>query len=112
MTSTTISDFNGVLLGPEDPGYTDSANTHYAQGSPKLVARPASAADVAAAVKFGVAEALELSIRAGGHGTSGVSTNEGGLVIDLMQLSTIDVDDATRRVRVGGGATWERSPLL
>lgn len=106
MTSTSISEFEGVLLGPDDPGYEESANTHYAQGSPKLVARPANTAAVAAAVKYATAEGLEVSVRCGGHGTSGMSTNQGGLVIDLGALDSVDVDDATGRVRLGGGATW------
>ncbi len=102
-----INDFHGAVLLPSDEGYTDSANTHYAQGSPKLVARPSSAADVAAAVRYAAAEGLDASIRAGGHGTSGVSTNEGGLVIDLTPLDTVEVvDAAANRVRIGGGAVW------
>src|SRR5690349_9760069 len=99
-----ITDFHGTVLEPGDDGYADSANTHYAQGTPKLVALPTSAADVAAAVRYAAAEGLELSIRAGGHGTSGVSTNDGGLVIDLTPLSTVEVvDAAANRVRIGGG---------
>lgn len=102
-----IDDFTGTVLEPGDSGYDDSANTHYAQGSPKLVARPSSAADVAAAIRYAAAQGLELSIRAGGHGTSGMSTNDGGLVIDLTPLDTVEVvDTATNRVRIGGGAVW------
>lgn len=102
----TIEDFRGDLLDPGAAGYQESATTHYAKGSPKLVARPADAASVAAAVRYAAAEGLELAVRAGGHGTSGVSTNDGGLVLDLARLDSIEVDAATGRVRIGGGATW------
>jgi FAD/FMN-containing dehydrogenase len=103
----TIPGFNGILLNPGDEGYAESAATHYAKGAPQLVARPATAADVAAAVRYAGAEGLELSVRAGGHGTSGVSTNDGGLVIDLTAMDDVEVlDAAVGAVRIGGGATW------
>ncbi len=108
MDTTMINDFQGTLLQAGDEGYADSANTHYTTGSPKLVARPPhSAADVAAAVRYATAEGLEVSVRAGGHGTSGMSTNDGGLVIDLTALDSVELlDAATHRVRIGGGAVW------
>ena len=38
---------------------------------------------------------------------SGRSTNDGGIVIDLSAMNTIEiVDEATRRVRLGPGARW------
>src|SRR5690606_17127009 len=50
---------------------------------------------------------LPLSVRSGGHGISGRSTNDGGIVVDLSRLNAIDVLDADRRlVRVEPGARW------
>jgi FAD/FMN-containing dehydrogenase len=48
-----------------------------------------------------------MSVRSGGHGISGRSTNDGGIVIDLSALNTIEIlDKATRRIRLGPGARW------
>ncbi len=43
-------------------------------------------------------------MRSGGHGISGRSTNDGGIVIDVGQLNEIAVDG--NRVRLGPGARW------
>jgi FAD/FMN-containing dehydrogenase len=46
-------------------------------------------------------------LRSGGHGISGRSTNDGGIVIDLSAMRAIEVLDADARlVRVEAGARW------
>src|SRR5262249_19789265 len=43
----------------------------------------------------------------GGHGISGRSTNDGGIVIDLGRLDGIEVlDRESGRIRLGPGARW------
>jgi FAD/FMN-containing dehydrogenase len=64
--------------------------------------------EVAEAVAFARRQgAVPLSVRSGGHGVSGRSTNDGGVVIDLRRMDDIEVLDAERRlVRIGPGARW------
>jgi FAD/FMN-containing dehydrogenase len=46
-------------------------------------------------------------VRSGGHGLSGLATNDGGLVLDLAHFNAVEVLDAAQgRVRIGAGATW------
>ena len=46
-------------------------------------------------------------MRSRGHGISGRSTNDGGLIIDLRRMDQIEIlDEATRRIRVQPGARW------
>src|SRR5690606_14852414 len=73
------------------------------------VLRPRTTAEVVDALAFARRHPhLPLGIRSGGHGVSGRSTNDGGIVIDLRRMNTVEVlDEATRRVRVGPGARWK-----
>ncbi|WP_460699248.1 FAD-binding oxidoreductase [Nocardia thraciensis] len=75
-------------------------------------ARPGSSCETNEQVAQAVAFArrhpgVPLSRRSAGHGISGRSTNDGGIVIDVSLMNTIEVlDEKTRRVRIGPGARW------
>ena len=45
-------------------------------------------------------------IRIGGHGTSGDSSIEGGLLINLRRMNTISVDTTALTISCAGGCTW------
>jgi alkanesulfonate monooxygenase SsuD/methylene tetrahydromethanopterin reductase-like flavin-dependent oxidoreductase (luciferase family)/FAD/FMN-containing dehydrogenase len=92
---------------PGDRGYARVRSTYLRTGSPGLVIRPGDVGEVAAALAFARDQDVPLSVRSGGHGISGRSTNDGGVVIDLGALRAIEVlDPASGRVRLGPGARW------
>lgn len=96
----------GKVIRPQDDDY-DAARAVWnadIDRRPEVIARCASAADVAAAVGWARRNGLEIAVRGGGHSMSGACSVEGGLVIDLSQLCAVHVDPATARARVGGGA--------
>lgn len=72
---------------------------------PASIVRVGDAADIAAVIAFARDNRLELAIRSGGHSGAGHSTSEGGLVIDVRDLTGIDIDAASRTVWVGAGVT-------
>ncbi|GAB3811489.1 FAD-binding oxidoreductase [Kribbella italica] len=111
MSDTMITrplGFGGRLLRSGDPDYEQARTVFNAMVDkrPAVIAQCESAADVAAAVRYGVGQGLEIAVRGGGHGVAGTGVSDGGLVVDLRRLNTVQVDADARIARVGGGATW------
>jgi alkanesulfonate monooxygenase SsuD/methylene tetrahydromethanopterin reductase-like flavin-dependent oxidoreductase (luciferase family) len=94
-----------TAIEPGDRGYAKVRSTYLRTGSPGLVLRPESTEQVVDALAFARAQDVPLAVRSGGHGVSGRSTNDGGIVIDLARLNHVDVVDGDR-VRVGPAARW------
>lgn len=105
MTTHALPD-GLALLRPGDSGYSVAAATRVGDGTPELVARPTTTAQVAGAVRLARETGLRLTVRAGGHSMAGLTTPADGLLLDLRRLDRIEVDPTTRRVRIGGGACW------
>lgn len=93
---------------PGDSAFGRVRSNYLRGGNPGIVLRPSSVEEVVDAVGFARAHpGVALGVRSGGHGISGRSTNDGGIVIDVGALDSIEVvDEAARRVRVGAGARW------
>ena len=99
----------GELLLPEDEGYAEAKqvwNGAHDGSEPAAIARATGVADVIAALGFARANDLTVAVRGGGHSVAGLSTADGGLVIDLGPMRNVRVDPAARRAFVGPGAVW------
>ncbi|WP_029067899.1 LLM class flavin-dependent oxidoreductase [Jonesia quinghaiensis] len=97
-----------VAFTPRDSGYDDVRSTYMAKGTPGLVLMARDVDDVRAAVEFAASHAdVPLSVRSGGHGLAGQSTNTGGIVVDVSSLASVAVvNSAQRLVRAQSGALW------
>jgi FAD/FMN-containing dehydrogenase len=99
------SSLRGRVISARDAAY-DQVRT-VALGNfdrrPAAVIRVANVSDVAAVINFARATDLELAVRSGGHSVGGHSGTEGGLVIDLRDLNSIEIDRETSTVWAGTG---------
>ena len=73
---------------------------------PRIIAACEGSADVKDALERAARDRLPVAVRSGGHSVAGLSSNDGGMVIDVRPMKAIDIDAAERRARVGGGCTW------
>lgn len=98
-----------TAIEPGDAAFSRVRSTYLRGGEPGLVLRPRDAGEVAQAVAFAREHThVPLSVRSGGHGISGRSTNDGGIVIDLSGMRAMEVvDEARRLVRIEPGARWK-----
>ncbi|KOV74056.1 MULTISPECIES: LLM class flavin-dependent oxidoreductase [unclassified Streptomyces] len=95
------------VVEPGDRTYEDVRHSYSRTGSPALVIQCEDADDVVTALAYARSQNVDISVRSGGHGLSGRSTNEGGIVIDLAKMNSIEVlDAAAGHIRVEAGARW------
>lgn len=96
-----------TAVEPGDREYGRVRSSYVYAGSPGLVLRPRDEEGVRDALAFARAQEVPFAVRSGGHGISGRSTNDGGIVIDVGALDAVEVLDRERRlVRLGAGARW------
>jgi len=97
----------GRVTTPGMPDY-DAARTIWnamIDRRPSVIVQCASAADVIHAVRFCRAHDINPAVRGGGHNIAGNAVCDGGLMIDLSPMKSVQVDPAKRTARVEAGAT-------
>jgi FAD/FMN-containing dehydrogenase len=97
----------GAVIGPEDPGY-DEARAVFLRSidrRPAAIVQPRDTAEAAAVVALAAEHGFELAVRSGGHSSAGHGTSDGGIVLDLVRLDTLEVDTAAGIATVGTGLT-------
>jgi FAD/FMN-containing dehydrogenase len=95
-------------LYPGDPAYNTCRRiwNGMIDRKPALIARCSATHDVANAVRLARERDLIVSVRGGGHNVAGTAVCEGGLMIDLSPMKTIDVDSDQRIAAAQPGVLW------
>ncbi len=103
-----LKGIDGRSIFPGDTGYEEARKVWNGMidKHPAVVVECASEADVVRAIAAAADTGVPLAVRGGGHNVAGKSVCDGGVVIDLAGLDTIDIDSEARLVRAGGGLTW------
>ena len=98
--------FRGTLIRPGDPGYEQHRRIvdRRFDARPALIARCAGVSDVRAALKMARDSGLVVAVRSGGHSFPGLSTVDGGIVIDLSLMNDVQVDLERQTARIRPGA--------
>jgi FAD/FMN-containing dehydrogenase len=71
--------------------------------TPDAIARVRSAEETAAVVRFAAANGLAVSLRGGGHNYEASPLRDGGILLDLGALDSVEIDVAARTAKVGVG---------
>jgi FAD/FMN-containing dehydrogenase len=99
--------FDGRVVAPDDAGYDQARQVFYGgfDRRPAAIVRPLDANQVAQVVDLARDGGLELAVRSGGHSLAGHSISDGGIVLDLSELTAIDIDPEGRTAWAETGLT-------
>jgi FAD/FMN-containing dehydrogenase len=92
------SELNGKVVTPGHPDYDDARRVLFTgfDRRPAAIVRVADASDVSRVVNFARVTGAELAVRSGGHSLGGHGTSEGGIVLDLSGLDSVEIDPEGR----------------
>lgn len=95
-TDSLRSFLRGRLVTPQDAEYEAERGVFLGtvDKHPAIIVRAANAADVATAIRFARDNGLELAVRSGGHSIH--ATTDGGTVIDMRDMTALDIDPVAR----------------
>ena len=106
-TTPGIPKVAGRVIGPDDAEY-DMARASFYGGfdrRPAAIVRVANAEDVSRVISFARESGTEFIVRGGGHGVAGYAAPNGGIVLDLKDMKSLEIDAKTRTAWADAGLT-------
>jgi len=97
----------GTVIRPGDDAFEEARRGHNRRFDrrPELIVKPANTVDVARSVAYARARGLDIAVRGGSHSVAGHSSVDGGIVIDLSDLTGLHIDADRRLAWAGAGLT-------
>jgi FAD/FMN-containing dehydrogenase len=97
----------GPVIGPDDDEYEEARQVFFPafDRRPAAIVRPVDADEVAYVVALARETGLELAVRSGGHSPAGHGVTDGGIVLDLSRLRSMEIDPDARVAWVETGLT-------
>jgi hypothetical protein len=105
LVGSLLERVTGEVAAPTRPNYDEILSNYPLMGTPSVVVRARSAADVAEAIRFARVTDLPVAVRSGGHSGATFGSYDNHVVIDLRPLNSVSLD-ADGVAHVGAGATW------
>jgi len=106
-TIPQLQGISGRVIRPDDPEY-DKARTAFYGGfdrRPAAIVRVANANDVSRVISFARESGTEFVVRSGGHGVAGYGQPDGGIVLDLKDMRSLEIDAERRTAWAETGLT-------
>jgi FAD/FMN-containing dehydrogenase len=105
-----LASVQGQIILPQDATYDDRRQVWNAMidRRPAMIVRCDALSDVPHVIAYAREHDLDLSVRGGGHNIAGSSVCDGGVVIDMSQMTDVVVDAGRRLASVLPGATLAR----
>jgi FAD/FMN-containing dehydrogenase len=96
---------SGEVLVAGDDGYDAGRAVYFTavDRRPDVIVRPGSAADVASVITIARESGCGLAVRNGGHSFACHGVRDGGIVLDMRSLRSLDIDVEGRVARAGAG---------
>lgn len=102
----TPEKFNVDLIRKDDPRYEELRKgfNKRIDKFPLVIALCKSTSDVSEAVRYARTNKLAIAVKSGGHSMEGFSSNDGGMVINLSKMNSVEMleDD---KIKAGPGCT-------
>jgi FAD/FMN-containing dehydrogenase len=98
---------DGGVITPGDELYDDARSVFYGSVDrrPAVIVQPADASEVSRVITLARETGAELAVRSGGHSLAGHGATEGGMVLDLRRMRSLDIDVRGRVAWAGTGLT-------
>lgn len=98
---------DGRVITPGDERYEPARAIFYGgfELHPAAVVEAADASEVATVVTLAAEAGVELAVRSGGHSLAGHGLSDGGIVLDLSSLDSLEIDVPERTAWAGSGLT-------
>lgn len=98
--------FTGKIFTNGDGGFDEARTIWNAMidRRPAIIAQARGVDDVKRTVDFARENGLLLSVKGGGHNIAGNAVCEGGLMLDLSAMKSVQIDTEKQRAHVGPGA--------
>jgi FAD/FMN-containing dehydrogenase len=99
--------FKEKAIFPSDPTYDKAREIFYGgiDSRPGVIIQANSDDDVIQTVKIAKEAGEKLAVRCGGHSVMGHCTCEGGIVLDVRKIKSIEINAPEKTVWVGTGVT-------
>jgi FAD/FMN-containing dehydrogenase len=104
--SNLLGKLRGQVISSDDPRYDDMRRVFFTgfDRRPAAIVRAGDTMDVARVVTLAREIGAELAVRSGGHSRAGDGTSEGGIVLDLSAMNTVEID-------ADGRAAWSQTGI-